>query len=157
MKTSDRISLLAGLLLILVAVGLLTVLGLVYLHGQVSGLADDGEFMLAYLASVLALGKLLPALLLPYTIFFLRKPGRVVPSVISAVVCGALYPLLLIVVLAAGSGLQLSVHGSFMGWIVNFALALIPGTILSLLGTFWGRDRGRTAASCLGDSHQSTS
>ena len=147
MPKPSKVLLLVGVLLILITTGLVTILGLVYLDGRMTGLAADGEYGMMYVAAGVIFASLSPSLLLPYVILFWRKPGRVVASLASAIICGAFYPPLLLVLLVATSGLKLDPGEGFAGWAVYSVLSLIPGTGLALLGTYFGQGlRSRSSA-----------
>lgn len=146
MDTTRRFPTLVAVLAVLLITGFSTVLGVAYGIGQIGGNAADGEYGMVYVAAVVIFASLSPSLLLPYVVLFWRKPGRAAASIISAMICGVFYPLLIGLLFAATSSVNLD-PGDLAGWGALSALALIPGTLLALLGTYFGQGlRSRSLA-----------
>jgi len=139
MPKFSKVLLLGGVLLTLVILGVLVIWGFVYLNGYMSGLAADGEYGMMYVAGTVIFLRLSPSLLLPYAIFFWRTSCRVLASFISALICGVCYPLLLALLFAATYGLKLDPGEGYVGWAAYAGFALIPGVLLSFLGTYFGQ------------------
>lgn len=150
MTTSGKVLLLVGVLLILFTSGLLVFVGPAYLQGNTKVPAADGEFVTTHVARLaIHFAETSPGLLLPYAILFWRRPGRPAASIISAIVCGVLYPLVLglmfLLLAILGDALHFKLSGSFADW--TSALALIPGTLLAFLGTHLGQpNKSRSSA-----------
>ena len=62
-------------------------------------------------------------------------------SLITAFICGVLYPLLASLSLALTDDFAGSVRSDFAGWAIRLAPAMLLGTLLAFVGTYFGLGR----------------